>query len=170
METVLETARLRLVPVSEAHVDDIFRYFDEKVTAYMVPGPAADKEETRAVVRRFIRQRENGTDFVFAITRRTDGEFLGLAGLHDLESGVPELGIWTKTQTHGHRFGREAVGGLIEEARRRGFHEAVYPVDKRNVPSRKIPLFYGGRLIEEAREFRTQDGRLLEIEQYAIPL
>lgn len=166
----LTTERLYLIPVSETHVEDIYTHFNARVTQYMVPVPAKNIDETKAVVRRFIEQREQGTDMVYAVTRKDTREFIGLAGLHHLEQDVPELGIWTKLAAHGRHYGREAIGGLLNYAVGLGIQKVVYPVDRRNIPSRKIPLFYGGRLISEGECIRTEDGRTLEIERYEIEL
>ncbi len=43
---VIETERLRLVPIEETHAPDIFREFTEDVTHYMFPKPAENLEET----------------------------------------------------------------------------------------------------------------------------
>ena len=164
----IETERLILVPVEEKHIESIYKYFNKEVTVYMVPFPAKNIDETRSVVAGFIQQRKNYMDFVYAITLKSNKEFLGLIGLHNLKNKTPELGIWTKTEAHGNHYGREAVGGLIKYAGNLGFKKLIYPVDKRNIPSRKIPVFYGGKLIKEDEPVKTADGRILNIETYEI--
>lgn len=164
----ISTDRLLLTPVSEDHTEHIFRSFTERVITYMIPGTAKDRSETRDVVRGFIEQRNNKTDYVYAITLKTSGEFIGLAGLHHVNDDIPELGIWTKVESHGNHYGREAIGGIIDYADQLGIKRVRYPVDRRNIPSKKIPLFYGGKLIVDYLEVHTSDGRILEEEVYEI--
>ena len=83
----------------------------------MLPAPAKNIDETRGIVSRFMDERRCGTDYVYAITQKANGEFIGLAGLHHLKEKVPELGIWTKLSSHGNHYGREAIGALIDYAR-----------------------------------------------------
>lgn len=109
----IETNRLRLVPVTSKHTTDIFKYFTNEVTTYMYPCPAKEISETQNIVERWVKQRAEKTDYVYAITLKETAEFLGIAGLHDLNSATPELGIWTKISSHGNHYGREAIGGLL---------------------------------------------------------
>lgn len=95
-------------------------------------------------------------------------EFLGIVGLHDLNNDIPELGIWTKTNSHGNHYGREAIGGLIKYAQERGNTKLIYPVDKKNIASKKIPLFYGGKVMVSNKLVTTLDGRTLDEEIYEI--
>lgn len=164
------TSRLILIPVSENHIKDIYINFNEKVISYMIPSVAKDIDETRQVVKKFIDQRKNNTDYVYAITLKNNGEFIGVVGLHDLKEGVAKLGIWTKITSHNNHYGREAVGGMIEYGSKVGLKRLLYPVDRRNIPSKKIPLFYGGKLVVDYKEVQTPDGRILEEEIYEIEI
>lgn len=164
----IETRRLILTPVSEEHIEEIFKYFNKQVTTYMIPCEAKDIDETCEVVQKFIKQRKNNTDYVYAITLKANNEFIGLVGVHNLREEIPELGIWTKIGSHGNHYGREAVGGVIEHAKSLGIKKVCYPVDRRNVPSKSIPIFYGGKLIIDSKEIKTADGRILEEEIYEI--
>lgn len=167
---ILETARLHLVPITKKYAADIFNNFTREVTTYMFPCPPKEIKETERFVEICEKQRAAKTDCVFAITLKETSEFLGVAGLHDLNSESPELGIWTKTASHGNHYGREAIGGLIEYAKKLGYTKLIYPVDKRNIASKKIPLFYGGNLVESDRLVKTPDGRTLDEEVYEITL
>lgn len=164
------TERLVLVPVSREHTQDIFENFTKQVTVYMFPKIAQRIEETAEVVERFIEQRENGTDYVYAITLCDSGEFIGLVGLHNLKDKISELGIWTKIESHGNHYGKEAIGALISHAKVMGIKKLCYPVDRRNEASKRIPVFYGGKLVIPCKEVLSQDKRILEIETYEITL
>ena len=101
---------------------------------------------------------------------KSNDDFIGLVGLHNLKNEVPELGIWTKLESHGNHYGREAIGGLIDYAHVLKIKKLYYPVDRRNISSKKIPLFYGGKLIVDYKEVKTLDGRILEEEVYEIEI
>lgn len=123
----LETARLVLTPVTEEHIDPICAHFTKEVVTYMVPGPAKERGDMEAVVRRFMEQRRAGTDFVYAITLKGSSEFIGVASLHHVPAPVPELGIWTKMEAHGHHYGREAIGAMLRLAASMGIGRLCYP-------------------------------------------
>lgn len=166
----IETRRLILVPVSEVYEKEILEHFNEQIITYMAPSVPKDIDETREIVHRFIKQRKDNTDYVYAITLKINGEFVGIVGLHDLNNEVPELGIWIKLHSHGNHYGREAIGGAIDYAKSLGIRKLCYPVDRRNTSSKKIPLFYGGRLVTEYKEIKTPDGRMIEEEIYEIEI
>lgn len=164
----IETRRLVLVPVSDVHTKEIFKHFNEQIITYMFPKVSKNIDETYKVVKSFVNSRENHTDYVYAITLKSSDEFIGLVGLHNLKDESPELGIWTKISSHGNHYGREAIGGVIEYAKSLEIKKLIYPVDRRNVSSKKIPIFYGGKMITEYLEVKTPDGRILEEEIYEI--
>lgn len=166
----MESERLILDPVSEGDVENIYTYFTRDVTTYMYPNVASNIRETGEVVQGFMEKRRNNTDYVYSIRLKRTGEFIGLVGLHDLHHDIPELGIWTKMDSHGNHYGREAIGAVIHYARGRGIKKLYYPVDRRNIASKKIPLFYGGLLVDAVKNITTPDGRTLEIETYEINL
>lgn len=164
----IETERLILIPIREEHAKDIYEHFNEEVTKYMIPTPAKHIDETKKVVAKFIRQYADNTDQVYATTLKDNGEFIGLVGLHNLKNEVPELGLWTKIGSHGNHYGRESIGGLISHAKSMGIKKLCYLVDKRNTASRKIPVFYGGKLVSGCKDVKTPDGRILQEEIYEI--
>lgn len=169
MKNRIETERLYLRAVSYRDVVLIKREFDFDLTLYMTPAPAKTLREEFRVVRDMRRMRKKGTDYIYAVTRKDTGEFLGLCGFHGLKEAMPSFGIWIKRSAHGHGYGKEAVYGVAAEAKRLGFREVFYPVDRRNIPSKRIPLSMGGA-VRNYEESRSDTGRKLEIEFYAVDL
>mgnify|MGYP002591165347 CR=1 FL=1 len=161
----VETERLNLIPVSQAHIQDIFHHFAPEIARYMVPLAAAGIDETAAVVQRFIAQRECGANYVYAVTGTLHGAFMGIVSLDHIPDPIPELGIWIAAPYHGNHFGREAIGGILHLARSMGIKRLCYPVDRRNTPSKKIPLYYGGKLVSGPKEIITARGKILEEER-----
>ena len=164
----LKSNRLILVPVSQRHTFDVFDNFNKDIILYMAPSVASHINETKEVIQNFIDQRKNDTDHVYAITLKDSNEFIGLVGLHNRKSEIPEIGIWTKLSAHGNHYGREAVGAIIKHAKEMNIMKVSYPVDQRNIASRKIPLFFGAKLITALKKVETSDGRILEEEIYEI--
>jgi RimJ/RimL family protein N-acetyltransferase len=168
LNLVIETERLRLVATSEAYAESIFREFTSEITWYMGPRPPDRVEETLAFVREARQQMEAGMEFQATILLKATGEFLGQAGLHHLERDAPELGIWIKKSAHGSAYGREAVTGLARWAfANLDVRYLIYPVDRENIPSRKIPESLGGR-VEAQYRFTNQSGRDLDLLVYHI--
>lgn len=99
----IQTSRSILVPISESHTMEIFKNLNEQIITYMEPPVAKTINETHETVIRFIRQQKNNTDYVFAITLKISGEFIGI---HNLKNEVPELGIWIKINSNGYHYGR----------------------------------------------------------------
>lgn len=170
LNKILKTERLALIPVTLEYAQDIFENFNDIVTKYMYPCPSENISQTIDVVNSFIKKREKGMEVVYAITLLENGEFLGLAGLHGLTREIPELGIWTKLSSHGNHYGREAIGGVIDFARESGIKKLCYPVDERNIPSKKIPIYYGGVVVREKETEITPDNRILNVVTYEIEL
>ena len=109
-----------------------------------------------------------GQELQVVILNKTTEEFLGHGGISKLNTNTPELGIWIKKGAHGNKYGREAVGGLKKWAERNLIYKYLtYPVDKRNVASRKIAEALGGSIEAEYKEENTA-GNLLDIVEYRI--
>jgi RimJ/RimL family protein N-acetyltransferase len=168
LNLIIETDRLRLVPASDEYAESIFQEFTPEITWYMAPKPPERIEETLVFIRESRQKMEDGSSFEATILLKATGEFLGQGGLHHLERDTPELGIWIKKSAHSHAYGREAVTGLacwaFENLRVRYL---IYPVDRENTPSRRIPESLGGNVEAEYR-FPNQSGRVLDLLVYHI--
>ncbi len=168
-ELVIESPRVRLVALSEAYTQEIFLNFSAEITLYMMPAPASDISDTRAFVSTALLELDRGDDLHFVICRRGNHEFLGVCGLHGTRRpDEPELGIWLKAQAHGNRYGREAISTLRDWAEQNlEFRRLIYPVDRRNIPSRRIAEALGGTIVEE-KKVMSMSGNELDEVIYAI--
>jgi [ribosomal protein S5]-alanine N-acetyltransferase len=161
--------RLKLVAISLDREEEIFHEFTDKITTYMFPSPAKDLEKTRTFISQSRQTIIVGQNLQFVILAKATSEFLGCVGLHGEKSvRTPEIGIWLKQDAHGSGYGREAAHLLVNWARENiDLDYFIYPVDRRNIPSRKIPESLGGRVIEEF-EKTTPTGKFLDILVYQI--
>jgi len=164
----IPTERLVLVPISRSYADIIFREFNAAVTAYMFPRPNTVIDTVHAFIDGSVARMKRGEKLEMAILHGQTGEFLGDCGLRGLKTPVAEFGIWLKQSAHGHGYGREAVHGLYDFACRHFILDHfIYPVDRRNIPSRRIPESLGGRVVREYKK-TSQSGFELDIVEYQI--
>ncbi len=165
----LESERLILKPVSKKWAKTAFKEFTAEITEYMTPPPAVKVEDTLAFLDKAIKENKARTDFIVYIFEKKTGEFIGGGGIHHLNQKAPVFGIWIKKGAHGHKYGLEAVTCLYNWASKNlAYDHFIYPVDKRNLASRKIPEFLGGRIFKEEEEV-NQSGKTLNIVYYKIP-
>ena len=136
----------------------------------MFPEPAASIEETKAFIQASLEAFGEVNNLQFVILDRTTGEFLGCCGLHGRDDVKnPEIGIWLKGSAHGKALGKEAVQTLVYWAQDNlRIDSFSYPVDRRNQPSRNIPISLGGQVIEE-RVAIGRAGNVLDEVIYKIP-
>ena len=170
LSLTIESSRTKLLIISNEFENDIFREFTEEVTTYMIPSPPESIEGTRDFIAASRRGIESGYNLQFVVVSKTTGEFLGNCGLHgENKVKTPELGIWLKKDAHGKGYGREAVRTLVDWSKKNiNLDYFIYPVDRRNTPSRKIPESLGGEVIEEYQT-KTPVSKILNIVVYKIP-
>jgi [ribosomal protein S5]-alanine N-acetyltransferase len=93
---------------------------------------------------------------------------LGCAGLHGMLKKNLEFGIWLKKTAHGYKYGREAITGIKKWAEQNLDYECfLYPVDRANIASRKIPETLGGKVVREY-EHKKINGNVLYLLEYRI--
>lgn len=161
----LKTENLLLRRVNNNDIEDINNNFKGDILKYLYPTQHKDIQETTKIVNHF-KQHSPQSDYVYAITK--DSKFIGLCGIHGLKNEFVELGIWTIPDVHGHHYGREAIGALLDFGSSLGIYIYHYPVDHRNIPSVKIPLYFGGKIVKDIEKETTADSRELEIVTYEI--
>lgn len=166
----IETPRLLLQPVDLPWADAICHNFDQDVSRYMQSLPDRGVDQTHETIHRSRESMANGKSMHLVVLTKKDQEFIGTVGLYDIPSQRPEFGIWIKKEAHGHWYGRECVHNLLDWCiQNLSVEYFIYPVDKRNIPSLKIPEFFNGK-IERMYRVEAQGGRQLEILEYHIPL
>jgi RimJ/RimL family protein N-acetyltransferase len=164
----IDSERLHLRPTGEVYAQVIFEEFTSAITTFMFPAPASSIDETLAFLRGARAGIEAGIELEVVVLRKPEDEFIGHGGLHHVDSATPELGIWIKESAHGQGYGREAVTALCDWALENlDFDYLTYPVDRRNVPSRRIPEALGG-VIEAEYQKTNASGNLLDLLEYRI--
>ncbi|WP_435234839.1 GNAT family N-acetyltransferase [Psychromonas sp. PT13] len=142
---IISCERITLCAINADFAEEIFAEFNADITRYMVPKPAVNITDTLAFIDGSLNGMKQGHEIVLAIIKSDNNEFLGCCGLHG--RGELELGIWLKKGAHGNKYGLEAIKGLsiwlIDHIE---FDFLIYPVDKANIASRKIPESLGGEV------------------------
>lgn len=163
----ISTPRLLLKPISRDYKEVIFSEFTEEITTYTYPRPAENITDTETFIQQSLEGLKKGTNLEIVILAKDSQEFLGCAGIHNLNK-EPALGIWLKKSAHGNRYGLEAITALKEWADKNLDYEyLIYPVDKRNIASRKIPESLGGKIVKEYEKLNLS-GNILQIVEYWI--
>lgn len=167
----IETERLVLKPVNMDFAEDIFREFTPEITKFMDCKSDDKIEETYEFLERAMREGLAKTDLHLNVFNKENQEFLGMIGLHDLNTSTPEIGIWFKKSAHGNKFGQEVAKNLkIWADEHLNYQNLIYPVDQRNVGSRKVAESLGGILQNKPIENKiNKSGYQLEIVEYHIP-
>ena len=165
----IEGERIILRSIQESDSAEIFKEFTAEITRYMFPKPPKKIEETLSFISESRKGMRGGWDLVLVITKKEDGEFLGCCGFHGRgKVRTPELGIWLKKAAHGRRYGREAIQTLTAWAVKNiDFDYLIYPVDRANIASRKIPESLGGVIFEE-KQVQAMSGHYLDEVVYKI--
>jgi RimJ/RimL family protein N-acetyltransferase len=168
LDVEISTSRLLLKPISMEYKEAIFSEFTEEITSYTYPQPAKTIAETETFIQESLQGLQAGTNLQLVILLKQTQEFLGCAGLHNLDK-QPELGIWLKKLAHGNRYGREAIAGIKQWAVKNiNCDYLTYPVDKQNIASRKIPESLGGTIVR-VNDKQNLAGNTLHLLEYQIP-
>lgn len=165
---VIETKRLSLVPISPLHRDDMFKEFTEEIATHMYPQPSGKIEDTDLFINTSIDSVKEGKDVQLVITSLDSDEFVGCAGLHDIDTKRPQLGIWIKSSAQGKGYGKESIIALKEWAENNLDYEYLkYPVKVENTASRKIAISLGGEP-GPVYQGKNQNDELAEELEYKI--
>ncbi|MFV5443014.1 GNAT family N-acetyltransferase [Acinetobacter oleivorans] len=164
LEVSISTQRLNLKPFTAEDADEIYNCITPTLTRYMAwdPQPRHEFDETwKAWLKNFKAESE----IIFVIRETHSQIFIGLVGLHRMQTPHPELGIWIREDYHFHGYGREAVSAVAKWAV--DFVKPdyfIYPVAEANAPSRKIAESLGGKVVSKAT------GPKYEFVTYEIPV
>ena len=167
----ISSDRLLLTTRLKHYTKDIFREFNDDIIQYMFPKPAEIIEETIEFINDSMIGMREGWNLALAITIDQSGEFLGCCGLHGRgRHRTPELGIWIKKSAHGHKYGQETIHSLATWAVENiALDYIIYPVDRANIPSRKIAESLGGQVFAE-KQVKTARGGYLDEVKYKLTM
>jgi RimJ/RimL family protein N-acetyltransferase len=165
---ILISERLKLIPISLEYAHDICKHFTAEITRYMWPSAPKSIDEIKQHIETRITKMMNGEDISLMIISKESDEFFGYITLDEVQSRIPELGIWLKASVHGHGFGYEALNLLKSWAESNLEYDYLqYPVHKKNIPSRKVAEKMGGKIEDEYIKI-SESGNSLDEYEYRI--
>ncbi len=163
------TNRLVLKAIDMQYKTEIFREFTAEITTYMYPRAANDISDTESFIQDSLAGLRAGYNLQLVILKKETKEFLGCTGIHRMNTKMPEFGIWLKKSAQGNYYGFETIAALKQWGEEnldcQGF---IYPVDRDNYPSRRIPERLGGEIVKEYDKVNLS-GNILHVVEYYIP-
>lgn len=163
----IPTQNLILRPIDESYAGEIFTEFTEEITLYMLPQPSKNLDAAVQFIRYSQEGLRAGTNLQLVILKQDTLEFIGCIGLHHIGNPDPEIGLWIKKSAHGNAYGLESATALIAWAKANIEYEYLrYPVDKRNIASRKIPEKNNGVIKNEYKKINQKGVELDEVEYW----
>lgn len=127
--------------------------------------PEGNREEIEDFVENSIKNFKQKTDIVF-VTLDKNEEFIGCCGIHNINSESVELGLWIKEDGQGKGYGTEIINGLILYIENNlKVRYIIYPVDRENMKSRKIPEKLGFSAFQNYTQ-KKNDSIQLDIIEY----
>jgi [ribosomal protein S5]-alanine N-acetyltransferase len=165
---IIETKSMRLRPITLDDADQVFEHFDEEITTFMFPKKANSIDQTIAFIQSSLNLFVDKKEIIFVLEKLNTDEFLGLFGIHEIDSETPELGLWLKKDAHGEKLGVEAINAIIAYANSNlNYKYLIYPVDIRNLSSRNVVESVSGFPIK--RYFKmSESNKELDIIEYHI--
>lgn len=167
--TEIHSDRLALRAFVPVDAQDIFPEATSEISRYMTWEPPASLDAFSTIWPEWLQRIRAGVELSLVVRRRLAGEFLGLAGLHDIGIPEPTVGIWIKQSSHRLGYGREAIAAIMKWASTEvGARALLYPVVEQNAPSRHLAESLGGAVIG-TRELRKPSGIVFPEVIYRIP-
>jgi len=161
----LQTSRLLLRPWVRTDEIALQAALGESVAQLLpwIPWATAAEptpEESRALIQRWIGERETGTNFIYAMFERASTRLVGGVGLYNrVGPGALEIGYWVRTAAAGAGYATEASAALTKAGfALPGIERMEIHIDPRNAPSRRVPEKLGYTLLEIRGGDRVREG------------
>src|SRR4051812_1202997 len=136
---MIETARLRLEPLTPAHADELFEGLREpRLYEFISEAPPPDVQALRSRYRTLAAGSPEGPGrwLNYAIRVTADGRYVGYVQATILGEARASIGYVLFDSARGQGFAREAVAALLDHLRDAcDCREAVARVDARNAAS-----------------------------------
>lgn len=168
----IETPRLRLLPVAEAHLDDLLAINrDDQVTQFLPYASWVDRADAEAWRERMAGHEATGTAQQRVLVRRDDGRAIGTLLLfkHDEGSRRIELGYVLARELWGQGYMREAAQAACAHAfGALGLRRIEAEVNPDNAASCALLLRLGFTLEGRLRQRWTAKGRSYDTNLYGL--
>lgn len=164
----IKSKNIILQAINLDYKDEIFKEFTPEITKYMYPNPPKTIQDTIDFIEKSMKENQEGSNLQVVILNKKTKEYLGNAGLHNIDRKTPELGIWIKKSAHGNSYGKEAIFALKKWADENlNYKFILYPVVDINHASKRIPEALGGKIFREYTE-ENMNGKAYRMLEYRI--
>lgn len=171
----IDTARLKLRPISPSDVDDLWPYIsDPTFPRYMTWAAYEDRDAARAKFQSFADELAAGTSVVWTIEH--GGTASGLVGLHGItwQQGAwrvdrGELGYWLAPRLAGQGLMSEAALAVTAWCfETLGLHKVTVGCIEDNLASKRVIEKLGFRFVGRSEEHAYRDGTWLHHLDYEL--
>jgi ribosomal-protein-alanine N-acetyltransferase len=175
LDLVIATARLRLRPLEDRDVDDLWPLVsDPDLPRMMIWAAHADRSETRAYIQSTREALTRGAGATWAI--EVDGRAAGTVGLGDirfvhaaLRVDRAELGYWIAPALRGAGLVTEAAQAVVRCGFETiGLHKITVHSLEANAASRRVIEKLGFRLVGRQEDDAWRDGRWWAMLSYEL--
>lgn len=159
----IETERMRLRPLAEAHLGELTRLAnDREVARWLARMP---HPYSLADARDFLESEAKSFETRYAVIRRSDEVFLGMAGHGPLPGqDSVQIGYWLGRVHWRHGYATEAARAVRDDAfRSRPIDELWASHHVENDASARVIEKLGFRAAGEGREFCRASGREVDV-------
>lgn len=164
----ITTERLVLTPLSLNHKEEMYKEFTDEITQLIYPSTPKSIDEVISFIEVSINGFVERKEIVVAVLDKETREYLGNAGLHQIDSRTPELGVWIKKDAQGNVYGKEAVKALKDWADKNLVYTYLrYPVYAENNAGKHIPESLGG-VVKREYDSSNQKGETHHTLDYYI--
>jgi len=154
---LLQSQRLNLFVFQLDDLADIYPCVTTTLTRYMSWEPASSFAEQEKIGQQWLEKEVNNTDWHFVLRHKQDQRFIGLIGVHRMQTSTPELGLWIREDCHHQGFAKEAILEVFCWASAHlSAQYFLYPVAVNNQSSRKLAEFLGGTIAGYKTERKYQ--------------
>lgn len=152
----LETSRLLLRKFVEDDVEDIYSSWcsDPEVTAMVTWTPHKDLEETKRVLKAWLKAYGDPKTVRFGIVLKETGELVGIIDTVNFHSGKPEIGFCLARKCWGNGYMTEACHAMICHLFHLGYNNILACTHEENIGSIAVLQRCGFHF--DKKEFRAQ--------------
>jgi RimJ/RimL family protein N-acetyltransferase len=130
LKVKIETERTLIKPISYDFTEEISREY--------IPKSNECIEKSRQMIKESLNGIKNGSNLQMVIVNKDTNEFIGLIGLHEINTMEPFIEIWIKKASRKMGYGLEAQNGLLEWADMNiEFNYIYYSLRKKTIVKRK---------------------------------
>lgn len=90
---IIPTARLTLRPFTALDADEVYTCITPTLTRFMSWEPSKTRQEFDHVWQQWLIHIEQKKELIYVIRQSQNKEFIGLIGLHHIQTNTPEIGL-----------------------------------------------------------------------------